>query len=64
MIFNDRIMKRIIYSLLLSLCGLVGMAQTGELMRIYLDKECYLAKSGKPVSVDVTLPAAGLIVIE
>lgn len=43
MIFNDRIMKRIIYSLLLSLCGLVGMAQTGELMRIYLDKECYLA---------------------
>lgn len=36
-------MKRVIYSLLFGLYCLAGMAQTGELIRIYTDKDCYLA---------------------
>ena len=36
-------MKRIIYILLLSLGWITGMSQSVELMRIYTDKDCYLA---------------------
>ena len=36
-------MKRIIYILLLSLVWITGMSQSVELMRIYTDKDCYLA---------------------
>lgn len=36
-------MKRAIYLWLFSLLGLAGMAQTVELMRLYTDKDCYLA---------------------
>lgn len=36
-------MKRLIYSLLLGLCCITGIAQTMELMKIYTDKDCYLA---------------------
>ena len=36
-------MKRTISILLFSLCWVAGMAQQAELMRIYTDKDCYLA---------------------
>lgn len=36
-------MKRVIYTIGFCLCCLAGMAQSGELMRIYTDKDCYLA---------------------
>lgn len=36
-------MKRTISILLFSLCWMAGMAQQAELMRIYTDKDCYLA---------------------
>lgn len=36
-------MKRLIFWLLLSWCWLEGMAQTTDLIRIYTDKDCYLA---------------------
>lgn len=46
-------MKRTIYTILLSLCCLAGMAQQAELMRIYTDKDCYLA--GEELWVKVSL---------
>lgn len=36
-------MKRAISLWLSVLCWMAGMAQTGELMRVYTDKDCYLA---------------------
>ena len=46
-------MKRTIYLLLFSLCWVAGMAQQVELMRIYTDKDCYLA--GEELWVKVCL---------
>ena len=46
-------MKRTIYLLLMSLFGLASMAQSVELMRIYTDKDCYLA--GEELWVKVCL---------
>lgn len=53
------IMKRTIYWLLFSLCWLGSMAQSVELMRVYTDKDCYLAGEELWVKVcldDDTLP--------
>lgn len=36
-------MKKVLYSLLFSLCCFAGMAQNIESIRIYTDKDCYLA---------------------
>ena len=36
-------MRRMIYLMLASLSWMVGMAQSVELMRVYTDKDCYLA---------------------
>ena len=46
-------MKRTIYTILFSLCCIVGMAQQAELMRIYTDKDCYLAGEELWVKVSV-----------
>ena len=46
-------MKRAIYIILFSLCWITGMAQQVELMRIYTDKDCYLA--GEELWVKVSL---------
>ena len=46
-------MKRAIYIILFSLCWVAGMAQQVELMRIYTDKDCYLA--GEELWVKVSL---------
>ena len=46
-------MKRTIYLLLFVLCWVSGMAQQVELMRIYTDKDCYLA--GEELWVKVCL---------
>ena len=46
-------MKRTIYIILFSLCWVAGMAQQAELMRIYTDKDCYLA--GEELWVKVCL---------
>ena len=56
-------MKRAIYLCLFSLCWLTGMAQSVELMRMYTDKECYLAGEDLWVKVSVddeALPGNGL----
>ena len=36
-------MRRFIYSMLFGLCSIMGMSQTVELMRVYTDKDSYLA---------------------
>ena len=36
-------MKRMMFLLMLSLYIVTSMAQSAELMRVYTDKECYLA---------------------
>ena len=46
-------MKKAIYLILFSLCWVAGMAQQVELMRIYTDKDCYLA--GEDLWVKVNL---------
>ena len=46
-------MKRMIYLLMMSLFGVTSMAQSVELMRIYTDKDCYLA--GEELWVKVCL---------
>lgn len=46
-------MKRIIYILLLSLGWITGMSQSVELMRIYTDKDCYLAGEELWIKVSV-----------
>ena len=46
-------MRRTIYALLFCLCSIAGMAQTAELMRIYTDKDCYLA--GEELWVKISL---------
>jgi len=46
-------MKRMIYTILFSLCWVATMAQQVELMRIYTDKDCYLA--GEELWVKVSL---------
>lgn len=46
-------MKRIIYILLLSLGWITGMGQSVELMRIYTDKDCYLAGEELWIKVSV-----------
>ena len=46
-------MKKAIYLILFSLCWVAGMAQQVELMRIYTDKDCYLA--GEELWVKVSL---------
>ena len=46
-------MKKAIYLILFSLCWVVSMAQQVELMRIYTDKNCYLA--GEDLWVKVNL---------
>ena len=56
-------MKRAIYLCLFSLCWLTSVAQSVELMRIYTDKECYLAGEELWVKVSVddeALPGNGL----
>ena len=46
-------MKRMIYLLMMSLFGVTSMAQSVELIRIYTDKDCYLA--GEELWVKVCL---------
>ena len=46
-------MKRMIYLLMMGLFGVTSMAQSVELMRIYTDKDCYLA--GEELWVKVCL---------
>ena len=46
-------MKRMIYLLMMSLFGVTSMAQSVELMRIYTDKDCYLA--GEELWIKVSL---------
>ena len=56
-------MKRAIYLCLFSLCWLTSVAQSVELMRMYTDKECYLAGEELWVKVSVddeALPGNGL----
>ena len=56
-------MKRAIYIFLFSLCWLASMAQSAELLRIYTDKECYLAGEELWVKVcvdDEALPGNGM----
>ena len=56
-------MKRTIVAMWLSLCWLVGMSQTLDLMRIYTDKDCYLAGEKLWVKVcldDDILPGNGM----
>jgi len=52
-------MKRTICLWLSVLCWVVGLAQTGELMRIYTDKDCYLA--GEELWVKVCLEENGIL---
>ena len=56
-------MKRTIVAMWLSLCWLVGISQTLDLMRIYTDKDCYLAGEKLWVKVcldDDILPGNGM----
>lgn len=56
-------MKRMIFLLMLSLCVGTSMAQPAELMRVYTDKECYLAGEKLWVKVssdDKALPGNSL----
>jgi hypothetical protein len=56
-------MKRAIYLCLFSLCWLTSVAQSVELMRMYTDKECYLAGEELWVKVcvdDEALPGNGM----
>lgn len=46
-------MKRTIYVVLFCLCWLAGMAQSDELIRVYTDKDCYLA--GEELWVRISL---------
>lgn len=39
----DMDMKRMLFLLMMGLCVWTGMAQSTDLMRVYTDKECYLA---------------------
>lgn len=61
--FNSEFMKRVIYSLLFGLSSIMGMAQTVELMRMYTDKDCYLAGEELWVKIcvdDDALPGNGI----
>lgn len=56
-------MKRTIVAMLVGLCWLAGMSQTLDLMRIYTDKDCYLAGEILWVKVcldDEILPGNGM----
>ena len=46
-------MRRILLGMILSLCVLTSMAQSSELMRIYTDKDCYLAGEQLWIKVNV-----------
>ena len=46
-------MRRILLGMMLSLCVLTSMAQSSDLMRIYTDKDCYLAGEQLWIKVNV-----------
>ena len=46
-------MRRILLGMMLGLCVLTSMAQSSELMRIYTDKDCYLAGEKLWIKVNV-----------
>ena len=46
-------MRRILLGMMLSLCVLTSMAQSSDLMRIYTDKDCYLAGEKLWIKVNV-----------